>query len=275
MKRTKGSDVCLPALLDVSSLVDTRQPFDVLADGRKRKRASAFSVDVISDAFEGGEERCFLKVFPPDAANTIAFKAECEANHALHLQLSKRLNEAHKDVLTGVQPLEVFKTHLQLSKQRLSWPLCYGYISVADPFFEPPRQQNRRKTGPEQKAPKLHGLLFRFYSDLALVLPDDIDEGGVMQTKILSALAPLHAAGILHRDLEERTVWPEVGFRNIFLKDGEPVILDFDHSRLMQENDRHRLAEEEAQMRELMAKAVENKGRDRGWALSKEARRLM
>ncbi|KAJ7334738.1 hypothetical protein DFH08DRAFT_292336 [Mycena albidolilacea] len=257
-------------LLDISTLVEVQQPFTILSDGRKRKRASAFCVDVLSDAFEGGQERCFLKIFLPDAANTACFKAECEANHALHQYASENTK-----VLTGKQPLEVFKTHLQLSngKHRLSWPLCYGYISVEDPFFHPPVK--KRQNGPEQPVPQLHGLLFQHYEDLTLVSPDDIDGGGVMQAKILAALAPIHAARILHRDLEERTVWPEAGFRNIFLKDGEPVILDFDHSQMIQERDEKRLQEEETQMKELMAKAVENRGREKGWGLSKEVLRLL
>jgi hypothetical protein len=277
-------------LLDISTLVEVQQPFTILSDGRKRKRASAFCVDVLSDAFESGQERCFLKIvrvhysvtqfarmliylswkFLPDAANTACFKAECEANHALHQYASENTK-----VLTGKQPLEVFKTHLQLSngKHRLSWPLCYGYISVEDPFFQPPVK--KRQNGPEQPVPQLHGLLFQYYEDLTLVSPDDIDDGGVMQAKILAALAPIHAARILHRDLEERTVWPEAGFRNIFLKDGEPVILDFDHSQMIQERDEKRLQEEETQMKELMSKAVENRGREKGWGLSKEVLRLL
>jgi len=273
VRRSRHPETYLPSLLDISSLVEIQQPFAILSDGRKRKRASAFCVDVFSNAFQGGQERCFLKIFPPDAANTVRFKAECDANHALNLHAARNSMEVPTEVLTGIQSLEVFKTHLHLSTHRLSWPLCYGYISVADPFFKPPPTKTRQKSGPV--APKLHALLFQYYEGLTLVSPDDIDEGGLMQAKILAALAPIHAARIFHRDLEERTVWPEAGFRNIFLKNGELIILDFDHSHIVQERDEKRLEEEETQMKELMAKALENRGRKKGWALSKEVRRLL
>ncbi|KAJ6589091.1 hypothetical protein B0H19DRAFT_230518 [Mycena capillaripes] len=214
------------------STFSSRLPsFRMVVRGNEHRR----SLSTLSVTCSRKVERCFLKIFPPDPANTIRFKAECAANHALNLHASESVNGDDPEVLTGPQSLEVFKTHLQLSNLGLSWPLCYGYIS------------KRQQTHP----PKLHGLLFQFYDDLTLVSPDDIDEGGLMQTKILRALAPIHAARILHRDLEERTVWPAAGFRNIFLKsDGEPVVLDFDHSQLITEDkDRKRLEEEEAQMR--------------------------
>ncbi|KAJ7640156.1 hypothetical protein B0H17DRAFT_1105897 [Mycena rosella] len=59
-KRTKEAPPP-PPLLDITSLVDIQHPLTV-ADGRKRKRASAFRVTVRSDAFDGGVEECFLKI---------------------------------------------------------------------------------------------------------------------------------------------------------------------------------------------------------------------
>ncbi|KAJ7186747.1 hypothetical protein C8R46DRAFT_1057922 [Mycena filopes] len=261
----------LPPLLDISSLVEFQGPFEICSDGRKRKRASAFHVNVL---FEGEEKRCFLKIFPSDLANTLCFKAECEANGALNRLAYERLGAQAPN---GVQSPEILAKHLALANHSLSWPLCYGYVAVEDPFFDPPRQpaQKRQKPAP---VPKVHGLLFELFEDLVLLSPNDIDEEGVMEAKILRALAPIHTAHILHRDLEERTAWPDVGFRNIFLQtNGDPLILDFDHSQMLRddEKDKTRLAEEEMQMKDLMGKALETRGRERGWGLSREARRLL
>jgi hypothetical protein len=44
---------------------------------------------------------------------------------------------------------------------------------------------------------------------------------------------------------------------------------------MIQERDEKRLQEEETQIQELMAKAVENRGREKGWGLSKEVLRLL
>ncbi|KAJ7159839.1 hypothetical protein C8R43DRAFT_346705 [Mycena crocata] len=266
----------VPPLLNISSLVDIQPPFQILSDGRKRKRASAFRVDVRSEAFESGQEQCFLKIFPADEANTVCFRTECEANFTLNLHVSKNLAGIHKDAQIRTPSLEAFKVHLQLASKH-PWPLCYGYTTVADPFFEAPLQsaQQRRKNTPQPTASKLYALLFQFFDDLTLCSPNHIDEAGVMRTKILHALMLIHAANIVHWDLEERTVWPEVGFRNIYIRNGEPVILDFDHSKIIHGEDRKRFEEEETQIKELITKAVESQGRERGWGLSKEARRLL
>ncbi|KAK7018625.1 hypothetical protein R3P38DRAFT_2983577 [Favolaschia claudopus] len=278
-KATKSSNASVLPLLDISSLVTIQEPFTILADGRKRKRASAFCVDVQSDAFDNGRHQCFLKIFPADSANTIAFNSECQANHALNLRASgvSGINAAAAASNASQSPLALFKTHLKLAEKRLSWPLCYGYVSVADPFYEPPPPKKRKAahTAEPAAAPKLHGLLFQYHQDLTLLSANDIDEEGTMQVKILAVLASIHAARILHRDLEERTVWPEAGFRNIFLKDGEPVILDFDHSYVLKESEIEKLEEEEVQMKELMLKALERRGHEKGWGLSKEAKRLL
>ncbi|KAJ7119482.1 hypothetical protein C8R44DRAFT_175888 [Mycena epipterygia] len=215
-----------------------------------------------------------LPKFPADTANTISFNSECAVNHALNQHVSEGIHRG-EGALVETHPLDAFKAHLQLASADnvLHWPLCYGYLSVADPFFKPPTGQGQKAV----PAPQLRALLFQFFDDLTLCSPADIDDAGVMRAQILSALSVIHAARVLHRDLEERTLWSEVGFRNLFVRDRKPVILDFDHSQLVrdEDKDRARLAEEKTQMEELMAKALENKGRERGWALSREARRLM
>ncbi|KAJ7471823.1 hypothetical protein FB451DRAFT_1470713 [Mycena latifolia] len=262
-----------PPLLEITALIEIQQPLTLVADGRKRKHASAFHVLVRSDAF-GGVEECFLKIFPADTANTVAFEAECAANHALNVAEGLQNEDAGT-------PLDALKSLLQLAARALPWPLCYGRVAVADPFFVAPRARPSKRQ-PEPTAPTLHALLFQFLPGLVLCAPEhlaDDDAGpGTMQAQLLAALARVHAAGVLHRDLEDRALWPAAALRNVYVREsGTPVILDFDRARVVPEGHRDagRLDEEEAEMRALIARAVEGRGREPGWGMSREARRLL
>ncbi|KAJ7074506.1 hypothetical protein C8F01DRAFT_1361131 [Mycena amicta] len=266
----------LPPLLDLSSLVDIGQAdSDIISDGRKRKRASAFTVDVVSDAFDTGRERCFLKIFPPDAANTLNFTTECRVNHVLNVHVAHTLLGDTQE-LSGKQSLEVFKSHLQLKSHPLPFPLCYGYLLVPDPFYQAP-PKSRAKSQAKASPPMLNALLFQLYTDLRPCEPIDLDDAGIMQAKILRALEPLHAARVLHRDIEDRAAWPEARLSNIFVKaDGNPVFLDFDHALVLGEKESlKRLEEEVIQLKDLLARALEGKGKERGWGFSKEAKKLL
>ncbi|KAF7293190.1 hypothetical protein HMN09_01197000 [Mycena chlorophos] len=241
----KRPPAALPPLLDLTSLVvvDSDRS-DIILDGRKRKRASSFAVDVLCDAFEGGRERCFLKIFPSDPANTLNFHNECKANHALF------------------GPTIDLKVHLQQKTPNI--PLCYGYLMVPDPFYEPPRPQKTKSKAKPAPPPMLNALLFELYDGLRSCDPADLDDPGVMQGRILRVLERIHDKRVLHRDLQDRD-------------SGEPVILDFDHAVVVGETAKEleKLETERTEFEELLKTAVEQKGKERGWGLSREVQRLL
>nr|GAT54384.1 predicted protein [Mycena chlorophos] len=256
----KRPPAAIPPLLDLTALVvvDSDRS-DVILDGRKRKRASSFAVDVLCDAFEGGRERCFLKIFPSDPANTLNFHNECKANHAL------------------------FGPTIDLQQKTPNIPLCYGHLTVPDPFYEPPQaQKTRSKAKPAPApapAPMLNALLFELYEGIRPCDPADLDDAGIMQGRILRVLECIHDKRVLHRDLQDRVAWPEARLHNVFLRSdsGEPVILDFDHAVVVGETPKElkKLEAERTEFEELLKTAVEQKGKERGWGLSREVQRLL
>ncbi|KAF7313260.1 hypothetical protein MKEN_01012900 [Mycena kentingensis (nom. inval.)] len=279
----------VPALLDLTSiLVVQKESAKVILDGRNRRKPSAFAVEVHSDAFADGKRKCFLKTvgaqyfllfidpdcpeFTSDPANTLNFNNECKVNHALNVHAAETLLGDRN----GPQPANPLESQMRLESLGLPFPLCYGYLTVPDPFFQPPRTAPKAK-GKVASPPMVHALLFQLYEDICLLDKEDLDDAGTMEDKLFRALGVIHAAGVYHRDLEDRAAWPEAKFHNIYLTDaGEIVVLDFDHAQIMRTSkELGRLVEEAEQIRELVKSAKEQRGRERGWGLSKEVRRLV
>ncbi|KAE9972526.1 hypothetical protein BLS_003971 [Venturia inaequalis] len=90
-------------------------------------------------------------------------------------------------------------------------------------------------------------------------------------------LANLHTLDVLHRDLEELNAYPDVGFRNIFLR-SDPItgqksicILDFDRAEVT--SDKTKLAKESNRVAEMLERSMSHKPAKE--YLSKEARKLL
>lgn len=208
--------------------------------------------------------------------NTVNLTTESTINQVLCSHVSKKVFVPYHDFKGDSPSVQEFGELLKLSslKRAVPWPLCYGHLTVPDPFSNPSATTSRRrlpKSAPEP--PRLQALLFEFLDDLKPLTLDHIDDDGLMETKVLSAFAQVHGAGVQHRDWQNRDLWPNIGFHNLFVKDGEIVILDFDHSRIAVDNTI--LEDEEEEMRDFLKKALDNKGRDLKSELSKEVLKLL
>jgi hypothetical protein len=59
-------------------------------------------------------------------------------------------------------------------------------------------------------------LLFEYLPDLTPLTKELVTEE--LAVDIKQVLARLHALNVLHRDLDELNAYPDIGFRNIFLR---------------------------------------------------------
>ena len=87
------------------------------------------------------------------------------------------------------------------------WPLCFGFLDL----------HHCRVTGldPSQTGKLRHALLFEYLADLVPLEPSLLNQQLVYE--FLAAVKDLHARNILHRDLLNGRVWPEIAFRNMFI----------------------------------------------------------
>lgn len=108
---------------------------------------------------------------------------------------------------------------------------------------------------------------------------DRLTEGFAVQ--ILRIIRELHARNVVHGDFVDHSLWPRIGFGNIFLRKrkgsgGEEVfVMDFNRSRIIgtHPRDQAMAREEEEQMADLLGRALEN--RMAVDEIPKEVRRLL
>jgi hypothetical protein len=62
----------------------------------------------------------------------------------------------------------------------------------------------------------LQALLFEYFPDLLPLTKEMVTEKLAKDVRLV--LASLHACHVLHRDLDELNAYPDIGFRNIFLR---------------------------------------------------------
>jgi len=300
----------LKGVWDITPLVNVTGPTEVITDGRKKNKASTFRVQVHCDAFESRSQTCFLKTvclhhtfttpnccheaylkkpklmvsqFLPNAMNTEFLTAESSINHLLHSSILNSVGKSYMDSREKTPSIQELKDLIQLvsQNQSIAWPTCYGALTITDPFTIPSSNPSQppclkpRARKPPPAPPTLQALLFEFIPNLTPLLEDHLDDSGFTEDKVMDILAQLHKARVHHHDLLLRAAWPNFGLNNLFWGDGKVWILDFDHSRIMREQDEVVLKEEKEEIRETMRLMKENRGRDMTETLSKEAQRLL
>ncbi|KAL0951125.1 hypothetical protein HGRIS_007862 [Hohenbuehelia grisea] len=198
-----------PAKSEADILIDQYLPnltgtvayrvLSVLKDGRKHSLPSCFHVSAklpggIGPSRGKGAVQCFLKVFPDDSKGKLRYMTDRIANAKL-AQYDEHVACSSVSAATQGDP-----------KRASPWPKCFGRLVILDDIVV----ATDKFPIASQRA-----LLFEFIPSLRLLSKEDLDNE--MCTSILSDVALVHSAGLVHRDLKERTLEPTVGFRNIFL----------------------------------------------------------
>jgi hypothetical protein len=100
----------------------------------------------------------------------------------------------------------------------LCYPRCFGLVCVQeDRLWEGgviPFSAQKDKSNKAQAT----GLLFEYLEDLKEITKDMITP--VLAEGIKTALASIHALNIRHNDIENHSAFPDVGFGNLFIKEG-------------------------------------------------------
>jgi len=103
----------------------------------------------------------------------------------------------------------------QKNAQALGYPRCLGLANVAESLLWNegviPFSTDRKDDG------VCSGILFEYIEGLTEITKPAITPE--VAADIMALLDTIHAANILHRDLENRAVWPDVGFGNLFIKE--------------------------------------------------------
>jgi hypothetical protein len=93
------------------------------------------------------------------------------------------------------------------------WPRCLGRLRVGSM----PNHSGQWTSLSANDKSIFQGLVFDYLPNLVYLTKELVKEE--IATDIKQALASLHGHHILHGDLEEFNAYPDVGFRNIFLRE--------------------------------------------------------
>lgn len=149
---------------------------------------------------------CVLKRFPATKQSELSYNRELNAN--------TELMRARSMIATSTEEAcRLAFEMLKSSQEDQTWARCLGTMRVSggpipegDDWAGTTRDESNR----------CHGILFEYFSDLDPLTPDMVNED--LAESVLKVLRELHSIGILHRDHVEHTAWPQVGFRNLFVR---------------------------------------------------------
>jgi hypothetical protein len=151
-----------------------------------------------------------------------------------------------------------------------SWPLCFGQLQLSG-IMEPLRTDGGWicpsrivSRSPPSGAKLRRGLLLEYVPGLTPLTTDRLNQELV--TEIRRIISELHARNVVHGDFYNHSLWPCIGFGNIFLRERtdsavEVFVMDFNRSRIVgaHPRDQAMATEEEEQMAQLLGRAVDGK----------------
>lgn len=103
------------------------------------------------------------------------------------------------------------------------WPRCLARLSITAEIDFQSTAWMCPETGAGSKLAKnsgLHALLFEYLPGIIPLTKEMVTRQ--IAEDVNQVLANLHTLDVLHRDLEELNAYPDVGFRNIFLR-SDPI----------------------------------------------------
>ncbi|KAM0813314.1 putative Protein kinase domain-containing protein [Seiridium cardinale] len=182
----------------------------------------------------------FWPKFPKARANEDDYRREVAVNAELGRITAVETPETPRDTLFSDDS----------NPSTLRWPRCYGTIRVR---LTPARDEwIPGYTGLDA----CYGILTEYISGLEMLTRGDITDERALEIKQL--FADLHTVKVPHRDHVRHDIWPEVGFRNLFLLTntvtGEKALVLGDTAR-----DKVLLAEKAKRIADMLEQAMSNK----------------
>jgi hypothetical protein len=268
-----------PVLHELSSLLEFR-PVQTLQDGTLKGQTSVFLVEARRCAvLDEPPLQCVLKIYHTrnKALNNILYDKELAVNSIL----------SHPWAAPGPDQAvdNMFRHRLDESEDDApphSHPQCFGLVSVREESLGGAGDRWRAFSS-ERKRPldRSTGFLFEFLADIRPMRKADVNPDRA--AAVMAMLDYLHASNIRHGNLEDPSVYPDVGFANMFVRDGgddddddgNVFILDFNRARLLSDSqaDQDFLKDEQTRMRTMLDSAMSD--RDPWEDLPRETRRLL